>query len=157
MPDLWTPPPGFFPWALTWFHPANIARFQPILHNDSECDWNLGTHKITLFAYPCDGGCIGKPVHIWKDEPPSVEDWATVSSCSNGDYICDGITIPNTSDCQVTIGTGVAAVLNDFWFGTRRGVPTRTACAIRYAKFFSVEGLAWWRRGGHAMHWLGPA
>lgn len=156
MATLWTPPPGFFPLALSWFHPGNIARFQPILHNDSECDWDLALHKITLFGPACDGGSIGKPVHIWKGDPPSVEDWATVSSCSNGDYICNDLTLATTSDVQVTIGTGVPAAVLDFWFGTFRGTPARTPCAIRYGWFFSVRNLFWWTNVGHAMHWLGP-
>lgn len=157
MGTLWTPPRGFFPWALTYFHPGNIARFHAIFRNDTECDWDLALHKITLFSPACDGGAVGKPVHIWKGDPPSVEDFGTVSSCSNGDYICNDLTLVTTSDCQVTIGQALPAKLHDFWHGTQRGTPVNTAAAIRYGWFFSVRNLFWWTNLGHAMHWMGPA
>lgn len=155
MGNLWTPPRGFFPSALSWFHPGNIDRFQPIFRSDSECGWNLMLFRIYDFGTPCDGSAIGKPVHIWKGDPPDVEDWGTVTACHNGDYECDDLTLESVSDCKVTIGTGTPATLNDLWRGGNYEAPYGSASAIRYGWLFSDKAIEWWLRG-YAVHWLGP-
>ncbi len=156
MADLWTPPRGFFPGTHTWFHPGNIARFQPILVSDSECDWDNVTKKITNVGTACVGGVVGKPVHIWYGDPPSLEAWGSVDACDGSDYHCGDVSMDTQSDSKMSIGTGVAAALADFFRAAQGPAPYGSACAIRYGWLFSDEELTWWRRLGFVMHWLGP-
>lgn len=158
MGDIWTPPPGFFPGALTRFMPGNIQRFEPRLVADSECQWNNELKKILEVGTACVAGVIGKSVHIWYGQPPSLEAWGTVDACDGVDYHCADIDMNSQVDCYMTIGTGVPATIHDFWRGLHQGgtAPQDTPAAIRYGWLFSTQNLAWWRYIGCAVHWLGP-
>lgn len=123
---------------------------------DSECTWNNELKKILEVGTACVGGVVGKPVHIWYGQPPSLEAWGTVDACDGNDYHCADVNMNSQVDCGMSIGTGVAATLSDFFNASQIGAPYGSACAIRYGWLFSDEGLAWWRYVGHIMHWLGP-
>lgn len=157
MPTLWTPPPGFFPQALSWFHLHNIARYQPVFRKDLNASYIDSLKYIYDFVPPCDGTAIGKPVHVWKGDPITHEDFGVIDSCVNGDYHVDGFTIPSVSGLLCTIGTGVPATIQDFWTGAYSDPGTKHPMAIRYGWLFSDLDVSWWEHEGAAMHWLGPA
>lgn len=157
MGDLWTPPRGFFPAALSWFHPDNIDRFQLLALSDTDCYWYLPGPWFQNITPACDGSLIGHPVHVWIGDPPYKEDFGIVTQCWGNFYKCSGITIPTTDHLTVTIGTGIAATFQDFARFMSSASSPNAPGAIRYGWLFTTRTLSWWRRDGLAIHWLGPA
>lgn len=143
MTTPWTPPPGFFPDAESWFHPDNIARFQPIFRADADCAWAFASQTIYGFLPACDGSAIGKPVHIWKGTPITHEDWGIITGCAGIEYQVSGFTIPGGTNFLCTIGTGVAATLQDFWAGDYVSPVPAQGGAIRYGWYFHVRDIDW--------------
>lgn len=156
MGDLWTPPRGFFPGALSWFHPGNIDRFETMQWGDSECNYILSFVGLQNFLPGCTGGLIGRRIHFWKDEPPTFEFWATITECSGDVYLLDSGPGENIYDGKATISTNVAATIHDLFYGGTYLAPYGSASALRYGWLFSDRTIEWWRRDGFAAHWLGP-
>lgn len=157
MSSPWDPPLGYFPDAVTWFHPGNINRFRPIYRADSSCSIKYDPYVLYNFSPNCDGSAINKPVHIWKGDPISLEAWALVTGCQGFNYIITATGLPAGHAYHCTMGGLFPATVNQFGNGAQRGTPANTPYAIRYGWLFSDQALSWWTHTGLAMHWLGPA
>lgn len=156
MGDLWTPPRGFFPGALSWFHSGNVDRFEDLLHADSECSFIHTPASIQNFVPGCLVGLIGHRIHFWKDIPPSFEFWAEITGCSGADYLLDSGPGVSSYDGNMTISTNVAATIQSFANPNLSLGAPEPPYAIRYGWCFSAQAIDWWRHNGYAMHWLGP-
>ncbi len=156
MTTPWTPPRGFFPNAYSWFHPGNIARYEPVFRRDFNCDFRFGPARIYAFDPPCDGSAIGLNIHGWYGDPISWEHWGTITGCQGDEYLVSGIPAPAQPGITATIGTGVPATIHDFWAGAYSDAGLIHPMAIRYGWLFSDLAVSWWQHEGAAIHWLGP-
>lgn len=156
MPDLWTPPRGFFSAAQSWFHAGNMARCQPLFRSDINCQFAVSPYRIVDLSPPCDGSATGLPVHLWRGSPPSKEGWGLITGCQGDDYLVSGFPWNPESNLYATIGTGVPATLADLWHAFNDSTFINPAQAIRYSWLFTNAPISFWQFGIPIIHWLPP-
>lgn len=132
-----TPKLGFFPLAKTMFNPGQAARFRPVYSDGASATWDNVTKLLTCAGTPCEGGSVGKPMHIWTD-PLVNEGWATVEACSNGAYSLPTLDVPNGALYIFSIGT-----LFPCWIGSLFGqlflfYGTSKAYGVRYGALWTT-------------------